>query len=70
MPLDSTMARNIAGAGLPMTSGTTPVAVARAATIAPAPGANPAGVGYRASAFVAMNLAPPAIAAMAAARRP
>ena len=56
---------NIAGAGLPMTSGVTPVAVARAATIAPAPGRNPAGVGYRASAFVAISRAPPATAAMA-----
>ncbi len=60
---------NIAGAGLPMTSADTPVAVVRAATTEPAPGRNPAGVGYRASAFVAIRRAPPATAAIALASR-
>ncbi len=35
----------MAGSGLPITSGVTPVDVASAATIAPAPGRKPTGVG-------------------------
>ena len=48
----------------------TPVAVARAATIEPAPGRKPTAVGYRVSALVAMSRAPSMTARIATARRP
>ena len=44
-PLDSRIASNMAGDGLPMTCGTIAVAVASAATIEPAPGRKPSAVG-------------------------
>ena len=39
------VAANIAGSGLPMTSGAAPAASVMAATIVPAPGRKPVGVG-------------------------
>src|SRR5690606_4398624 len=62
----SRMTSTIARCGLPATSGSAPLAVATAATIAPHPGLNPVSCGKRGSVLVARNRAP-RITAVAAA---